>query len=211
MGIPVEVPGLDAILPEVAEGSVVVIESGADTAKNFFLRRLGLTALRIGQPVTFVISRDRDELLGLFTEEGGLPTLNDHLKIVERDAVNDLSEFANRGGLLAVDSFSLLTLGLEPPELAAMLRGVRARCREKKTSVLLGTDRGMFEPRGEAVVSHLADGVLQFHSREGPEGLVRFLRIPKWTEGRFFDRNIYYEFDGKRIAIDLRSLSLIHI
>jgi len=205
MGIPVEVPGLDAILPEVADGSVVVIESGADTAKNFFVRRLGLTALRIGRPVTFVISRDRDELLGLFTEEGGLTTLNDHLKVVERDAVNDLSEFANRGGLLAIDSFSLLTLGLEPPELAAMLRGVRARCREKKTSVLLGTDRGMFEPRGEAVVSHLADGVLQFHSREGPEGLVRFLRIPKWTEGRFFDRNIYYEFDGTRIAIDLRS------
>ncbi|MGP8158845.1 MAG: RAD55 family ATPase [Thermoplasmata archaeon] len=205
MGIPVEVPGLDAILPEVTEGSVVVIESGADSAKNFFVRRLGLTALRIGQPVTFVISRDRDELLGLFTEEGGLTTLNDHLKIVERDAVNDLSEFANRGGLLAVDSFSLLTLGLEPPVLATMLRGVRARCREKKTSVLLGTDRGMFEPRGEAVVSHLADGVLQFHSREGPEGLVRFLRIPKWTEGRFFDRNIYYEFDGRRIAIDLRS------
>jgi KaiC/GvpD/RAD55 family RecA-like ATPase len=205
MGIPVEVPGLDAILPEVAEGSVVVIESGADTAKNFFVRRLGLTALRIGQPVTFVISRDREELLGLFTEEGRLTTLNDHLKVVERDAVNDLSEFASRGGLLAVDSFSLLTLGLEPPKLAAMLRSVRALCREKKTSVLLGTDRGMFEPRGEAVVSHLADGVLQFHSREGPEGLVRFLRIPKWTEGRFFDRNIYYEFDGKRIAIDLRS------
>ena len=179
MGIPVEVPGLDAILPEVTEGSVVVIESGADSAKNFFVRRLGLTALRIGQPVTFVISRDRDELLGLFTEEGGLTTLNDHLKIVERDAVNDLSEFANRGGLLAVDSFSLLTLGLEPPVLATMLRGVRARCREKKTSVLLGTDRGMFEPRGEAVVSHLADGVLQFHSREGPGGLSP---LPEDTE-----------------------------
>jgi len=205
MGIPVEVPGLDTILPEVAEGSVVVVESGADSAKNFFVRRLGLTALRIGWPVTFVISRDRGELLNLFGLEGGSNGTDDHLKIVERDAVGDLSEFAGRGGLLAVDSFSLLTLDLQTAELAAMLRGLRAQCREKRTSVLLGTDRGMFEPRGEAVVAHLADGVLQFHSREGPEGLIRFLRIPKWTEGRFFDRNIYYEFDGKRIAIDLRS------
>jgi len=205
MGIPVEVPGLDTILPEVADGSVVVAESGADSAKNFFVRRLGLTALRIGRPVTFVISRDRGELLGLFAQEGGRTGLDDDLKIVERDAVADLSDFASRGGLLAVDSFSLLTLDLQAAELAAMLRGLRAQCREKKTSVLLGTDRGMFEPRGEAVVAHLADGVLQFHSREGPEGLIRFLRIPKWTEGKFFDRNIYYEFDGKRIAIDLRS------
>ncbi len=205
MGIPVEVPGLDAILPEVTEGSVVVVESGADSAKNFFVRRLALTTLRIGQPVTFVISRDREELLGLLALEGGQTKPNGHLKIEERDAVADLSEFASRGGLLAVDSFSLLTLDLEAADLAAMLRGLRARCREKRTSVLLGTDRGMFEPRGEAVVAHLADGVLQFHSREGAEGLVRFLRIPKWTEGRFFDRNIYYEFDGKRIAIDLRN------
>jgi len=205
MRIPIEVPGLDTILPEVAEGSVVVVESGADSAKNFFVRRLGLTALRIGSPVTFVISRDRAELLGLLSQEGGPGGVNGGLTILERDATADLSEFAKRGGLLAVDSFSLLTLDLEAAELAAMLRGLRAQCREKKTSVVLGTDRGMFEPRGEAVVAHLADGVLQFHSREGPEGLVRFLRIPKWTGGRFYDRNIYYEFDGSRIAIDLRS------
>jgi KaiC/GvpD/RAD55 family RecA-like ATPase len=205
MGIPVEVPGLDTILPEVGEGRVVVVESGADTAKNFFVRRLCLTGLRVGWPVTFVISRDRGELTGLLAREGGRTGSYDKLTIIEQDTIEDLSEYASRGGLLAVDSFSLLTLGLEPPELAAMLRGVRAQCREKKTSVILGTDRGMFEPRGEAVVSHLADGVLQFHSREGPEGLIRFLRIPKWTEGKFFDRNIYYEFDGKRIAIDLRS------
>jgi KaiC/GvpD/RAD55 family RecA-like ATPase len=205
MGVPVEVPGLDTILPELAEGSVVVAESGADSAKNFFVRRIGLTAIRIGWPVTFVISRDRGELLGLLSQEGGQAGFNGGLTIVERDAIADLTEFANRGGLLAVDSFSLLTLDLGPAELASMLRGLRASCREKGTTVLLGTDRGMSEPRGEAVVAHLSDGVLQFHSREGPEGLIRFLRIPKWVQGKFYDRNIYYQFDGKRIAIDLRS------
>jgi hypothetical protein len=70
--------------------------------------------------------------------------------------------------------------------------------------VVLAIDRGMFDPRSEAVVVHLSDGLLQFQSREGTEGLMRYLRIPKWTEGKFFDRNVYYEFDGARLAIDLR-------
>jgi KaiC/GvpD/RAD55 family RecA-like ATPase len=205
MGIPVEVPGLDTILPELSEGRVVVVESGADSAKSFFVRRLGITALRAGWPVTFVISRDREEMLRLLSKEGGPMGLADDLEIVERDSVDDLAHFAGKGGFLAVDSFSFLTLDTPASALAGMLRGLRSECREKLTTVLLATDRGMFEPRGEAVVAHLADGVLQFHSREGPEGLLRYLRIPKWTEGKFFDRNIYYEFDGKRLAIDLRS------
>jgi hypothetical protein len=54
-------------------------------------------------------------------------------------------------------------------------------------------------------VTHLSDGFIQFHAREGPEGVLRFLRIPKWMDGKFVDRNIYYEFDGKRISVDLRS------
>jgi KaiC/GvpD/RAD55 family RecA-like ATPase len=78
-------------------------------------------------------------------------------------------------------------------------------CRHQGTTAVLATDRGMFEPRAEAVVNHLADGLIQFHTREAPEGVQRFLRIPKWMDGKFVDRNIYYEFDGKRIAIDLRS------
>ncbi len=205
MGLPVEVPGLDTILPEIPDGRIIVVESGADPAKSFFVRRLGLTALRAGLAVTFVVSRDREELLGLLSKEGGSIGLADDLEIVERDTVDDLAKFASKGGFLAVDSFSLLTLDLPPAALAAMLRTLRAQCREMLTTVVLGTDRGMFEARGEAVVAHLADGVLQFHSREGPEGLVRMLRVPKWTEGKFFDRNIYYEFDGKRLAMDLRS------
>ena len=63
----------------------------------------------------------------------------------------------------------------------------------------------MIEARSEAVLNHLAEGSIEFHAQEGPEGLLRFLRIPKWVDGRFMDRNIYYTFDGKRIAVDLRS------
>jgi KaiC/GvpD/RAD55 family RecA-like ATPase len=205
MSLPVEVPGLDTIIPQVDPSRVVVVESGADSAKSFFVRRLALTAARIGWKVTFVISRDQEELRAQLTAEGGtLPVPDGWLEIRERDSVNALDEFADAGGLLAVDSFSFLTLGLPGPEIASMMRGLRSVCRRRGTIALLATDRGMFQPQSEAVVTHLADGQLQFHAREAAEGVVRFLRIPKWSDGKFVDRNIYYEFDGRRLAIDLR-------
>lgn len=205
MGIPVEVSGLDTIIPVLGEGRLVVVESGADPAKSFFVRRLSLTALRTGWPVTFVTSRDREELLRQLSEEGGaLKDYGDRLTIVERDVIESLDEYSQDGGLLTVDSFSFLTLDLAAPKLARLLRHLREASHRKLTTVVLATDRGMFEPRSEAVAVHLADGVIQFHAKEGQEGIVRFLRIPKWMDGRFLDRNVYYDFDGKRIAIDLR-------
>ena len=206
MSIPVEVPGLDTIIPEIPEGKVVVVESGADAAKSFFVRRLSITAGRVGWPVTFVTSRDQDELRSQLASERGTSALSDHwVQVHEKDALDDLEEYAELGGLLAIDSFSLLTIDLSPDDMAKVLRGLRAECRNRGTTAILGTDRGMFEPRAEAIAVHLADGFIQFHAREAPEGMQRFLRIPKWLDGKFVDRNIYYEFDGKRIAIDLRS------
>jgi KaiC/GvpD/RAD55 family RecA-like ATPase len=205
VGLPVEVPGLDQIIPDLGEGRLVVVESGPDPAKGFFVRRLGRTALRLGWPVTFVISRDRKELDALFTAEGTvLPEFTEQLNIVEQDSIRTMDGYGQQGGLLAVDSFSFLTLELPGDRLAPLLRGLRELGRERRTTVVLATDRGMFTPSAEAVTAHLADGVIQFHAKESTEGIVRFIRIPKWTDGRFVDRNIYYEFDGQRIAIDLR-------
>jgi hypothetical protein len=206
MGIPVEIPGLNTIVPEIGDGRLVVVESGADPAKSFFVRRLALSAMAAHKVVTFVTSRDRDEVRDQFGREGNRPDWEEGTaEIVEQDSIEHLEMLGSAGGLLAVDSFSYLTLGLTGPELAKLLRGVRTLCHEKQAIVVLATDRGMYEPRAEAVTAHLADGVLQFHAKEGPEGLIRYLRIPKWSDGRFVDRNIYYDFDGKRIAVDLRS------
>jgi KaiC/GvpD/RAD55 family RecA-like ATPase len=206
MGIPIEIPGLSTIVPEIGEGRLVIVESGADPAKSFFVRRITLSAIQAHLPVTFLTSRDRDEVRDQLAREGGRPPWEEGAaEILEEDAIDDLKSYAGNGGLLAVDSFSYLTLELSGPHLARLLRGLRAVCHERRTTVLLATDRGMFEPRGEAVTAHLGDGVIQFHAKEGPEGLIRYLRIPKWSDGRFFDRNIYYDFDGKRIAVDLRS------
>ena len=204
MSIPIEVPGLDTIIPELGQGQLVVVESGSDLAKSYFVRHLALTALRNHWPVTFVISRDRAELQALLTAEG-LVEPDGQLTVFERDAIRGFEEFVRPGGLLAVDSFSYLTLNMPAVELSQLLRNLRRLCQSQNLTVLLATDRGMFDPRAEAVAAHMADGFLQFDAREGADGIIRYLRIPKWTGGKFVDRNIYYEFDGKRLAIDLRN------
>lgn len=205
MGLPVEVPGLDTIIPQVGEGRIVVVESGADEAKSFFVRRLARTALGLNWPVTFLTSRDGPQLSQSLVDGGAPPPVGAAgLRVFERESLREWDGIDNLRGLLAIDSFSFLTLELGAPQLSEMLRRLRAAAHAQQLTVVLATDRGMFEPRSEAIVIHLADGLIQFHSKEGPEGVVRFLRVPKWTEGRFVDRNVYYEFDGRRLAIDLR-------
>src|SRR5580693_6510345 len=127
MTIPVEVPGLDTIIPSLEEGSLLVIESGADPAKSFFIRRIARTALRVGRPVSFLISRDQAELRALMAAEGTPEegAANGRLKVEELDHLEGLDGHAESGGLLAVDSFSFLTLDLPPSKLAPLLRSLR--------------------------------------------------------------------------------------
>ncbi len=205
MGLPVEVPGLDTIIPQVGEGKIVVVESGADEAKSFFVRRLARTALGMNWPVTYLTSRDGPELSKSLVDGGAPPPSGAAgLRVVERESLREWDGIDSFRGLLAIDSFSFLTLDLTAAQISELLRGLRMAGHLNGLTAVLATDRGMFEPRAEAIVIHLADGFIQFHSKEGPEGVVRFLRVPKWTEGRFVDRNVYYEYDGKRLAIDLR-------
>ncbi|HKV90686.1 MAG TPA: hypothetical protein VJQ43_05770 [Thermoplasmata archaeon] len=205
MGIPVEVPGLNTIVSEVADGTIVIVESGADGAKSFLVRTLARTALRKGTPVTYLTSRDGASVTkAVANGQSQVYSESQQLRVVELDSLADWQPVGPEKGLLAIDSFSFLTLDLAPPQLAAVMRGLRERCARDGMSVVLATDRGMFEPRGEAIAVHLADGLMQFHTREGPEGLVRYLRIPKWPQGTLTDRNIYYDFDGAHMAIDLR-------
>jgi KaiC/GvpD/RAD55 family RecA-like ATPase len=205
MDIPVEVPGLDSLVPQIQGGRVVVSESGPDPAKSFFIRRICRTALRLEVPVSFVTSRGQDEVEALFRGEGEQGSAySEALHVVEKDELRDFEEVPAGDGVLAVDSFTLLTLDLASVEIAHLMRRFRALCRDRGTTVLLATDRGVQAPSAEAVTNYLSDGVVQFHSKEGPEGISRFLRIPKWTDGKFVDRNVYYDFDGKRMAIDLR-------
>lgn len=205
MNIPIEVAGLESLIPYVGGGAVLAAESGPDPAKSYFLRKLCLNVLRQGLDVAFITSRGADEVEALFRYEGSTtPDYSETLHVQERDALHSLDEIGEPKGVLAIDSFTLLTLELRSAQVAALLRNLRRVARDRNTTVLLATDRGIQEPSAEAVTNYLSDCVVQFYAKEGPEGILRYLRIPKWTEGKFVDRNIYYDFDGKLMKIDLR-------
>jgi hypothetical protein len=203
--IPVELPGLNTLIPRISGGEIVIAESGPDPAKSYFLRTLCRSALTHEGTVTFLTSRGREEVEALFEREaGGGASYSEALTVRERDEFAEISGFDERTGVLAIDSFTMMTLELKVSELASLLRKLRAACRSRGTTVLLATDRGLQGAGAEAVAYLLCDGIVQFHAKEGPEGIIRFLRIPKWADGKFVDRNVYYDFDGMRMAIDLR-------
>jgi KaiC/GvpD/RAD55 family RecA-like ATPase len=205
MGLPVDIPGLNTILPEVPDGKVAIVEGGTDGAKGYFARRIAKSALRLGRPVTYLTSRDGPEVSSELQKGSGEEAVRSGmLRVEELDSLTDHEALHPSGGLLAIDSFSFLTLDLPLTRLAEMMRGLHTQCTRTGLAVILATDRGMFDPRSEAITIHLSDGLIQFHSKEGPEGVIRYLRVPKWSSGTVTDRNIYYEFDGTKMVIDLR-------
>jgi KaiC/GvpD/RAD55 family RecA-like ATPase len=205
MGLPVDIPGLNTVLPEVPDGKVAIVEGGTDGAKGYFARQIAKSALRLGRPVTYLTSRDGPEITKELQNGGGDGSVRSGmLRVEELDSLANNDGLHPAGGLLAIDSFSFLTLDLPLIRLAEMMRGLHTQCSRTGLAVLLATDRGMFDPRAEAITIHLSDGLIQFHSKEGPEGVIRYLRVPKWSSGTVTDRNIYYEFDGTKMVIDLR-------
>jgi hypothetical protein len=56
--VKVDLPGLDRVMPEVADGELLVVEGGIDPAKSFFVHYLARAAAADGRGVKFVTSRD---------------------------------------------------------------------------------------------------------------------------------------------------------
>ncbi len=205
MNLPVEVPGLDAMVPSIAGGATVLVDGGADLAKSFFVRGLCRTAARVPRPVTFLTSKDEAELQQMFQREDDGAGTPERVRMVERSSLEGLTKYVEDDGLLVVDSFSFLALDLPSSELARTLRDLRKANRAHGSVGVLATDSAMLDARANSIVTHLSECQVSFHAQEGTEGVVRFLRVPKWWDGRFVDRNVYYSFDGKRLAVDLRN------
>jgi hypothetical protein len=62
----------------------------------------------------------------------------------------------------------------------------------------------LLTPQVEAVIFHLADGIIILLEKETSEGVKRYLRIPKWIDGKSFDINIFYTFIGNKVNVDTR-------
>ena len=196
-----DLPGLDVLVKEVPPGRIVLVEGGLDPSKSFLAEHVARRAADRGRKVLFVTSRERDTILDRMALRGDLPTGVD---VVALERWEDLGLPRTGDRDLVVDAFSYFMIGRDGADVARSLRELRGYAHRSGCAALLTMERDMLPPETVHVIGHLTDGVLQFHMREGDDGLQRFLRIPKWTHGEVFTHNIYYDFDGRRLLIDTR-------
>lgn len=190
MGVNVEVPGLDLVLPEILDGTVLLLEGGLAPAKNHLARQLAKSAAKAGRRVTMLSSRP---------EDGFLPA--DRVQVREEEA---WPEGNGAGADLVADSFSLLCLGESATRVASRLRSIKADAVRGGTVAILVVDDGQLDAAAQSACHHLADAVVQFRTREDADGPMPYLRVAKAPGNKGLNRNVFYTLDGHHFLIDTR-------
>ena len=201
MDIPIEIPGLNQMIPSLQTGRLVMVRGGEDQAKRYFAQYLGEMGKKQGLSLIYVTSREKDEVFDQYRS-----SFNDGqgITVLEEQSPIQWALLLREGTLLVIDSFSYLMMDADMASFRGSLEGMRQACRKNGSVVVLVVDRGMITPEKEAVTLHLVDGAVDFLTKETNEGLVRFIRIGRWMGNRVHDENIFYTFEEQHINVDLR-------
>lgn len=189
--IPVEVPGLETVIPNIEDGGLVLLEGGPDPAKSFMARRLARSAIAGGRRVRFLTSREAASVR------------IDDAEIEESAQWDDLLSVDVQCDLF-VDSFSFLAIESEDDSLVRLLREWRRQAGDQH-AVVLTLEHGMMTARQETIAQHMADAVLEFRRREREDSVRPYLQIPRWFGGRTDPRNYYLSFTGDEMMVDTRT------
>jgi KaiC/GvpD/RAD55 family RecA-like ATPase len=201
MPLTMPIPGLSNFIKEVPDGSLIHVEGGIDSVKSAFAIQLAGSAAERGW-------------LAVMASTRWLPDLRSEVEYAfpkgtfEILSVKDSSSLAGHTApktVFVADSFSYLSLEMSPAALKTSLESLRGVCKNTGCIAILVTDAGTMGLERESIVTQVCDGVVQFLSRESQERYARFIRIPKWVGGVSLGENLYYDYDGRRINIDLRA------
>jgi archaellum biogenesis ATPase FlaH len=202
MGIPIEIAGMGEFIQKIPFGNLVLIEGSIDPITTIFVQTLSTIAVHENTPVRFITSRAEEEVrdqIQLFQDD-----CVDFPIIAERSHRHWQNHITEKG-LTVIDSFSYLNIERSLDDVRRVLEEFLKLCKEKKAIMLLTTERGMLSKQVEVTCAHLADGIFCFLTRDTEKGIRRYIRVPKWMSGQSFDENIYYQFDGREMKIDLRA------
>jgi KaiC/GvpD/RAD55 family RecA-like ATPase len=202
MGLRIPVNGLDRHIGEIPEGSLVLIEGPLGPAKSAMALGLSAEAAGAGWSVVFVTSRS-EKIIAQALESAGAKAPKAMVLAMKPASVwNPLIDDAT---LLVVDSYSYIVQDVHGPLLRQSLEETRNLCRQHGAIAFLTLEPGMLSAQVEHSVEHIADGIISLHTREGPDGLVRFLRIPAWMDGTTVDTNVNYTIERGRMTVDTRA------
>jgi hypothetical protein len=193
MSLRFPVEGLDLWAKEIPDGALLVLEGSGTGVTRHVAARVADAAGANGRPV-------------LWASAFPLRQNGSHARTrrtIKADAWADLAA-RQPGEDLVVDSASWIALGSAPEDLARGLVALRAELEQQKAIGVLILETGVLGEERDALLRHAADGLLQFRTREDPDGVAQFVRIPKWFHGGSVTPNIYFTFDGQDLLVDTR-------
>ncbi len=202
MGIPLKIVGLDKFTNEIPDGNIILIKGSIDPIKAFFVQHVGCIAKKNGREVIYITSKVKDEI------EESLRFYNSgsqNFNILEERSARHWKDHIKKKSVLIIDSFSYLMLDKTLYEFRDIMEDLRKICKKNNAVVLLTIEDDMLEDKHEITAEYLADGIIQFLTKEASKGISRYMRFPKWMDCSSYDDNIYYQFDGKDMKVDLRS------
>jgi archaellum biogenesis ATPase FlaH len=202
MRIPIDIPGLNEYINEIPIGNLVVIEGTIDPVLPIFVQKIVCHASDNRSLVTYITSKTKEEVCESIENS---QKKKEPFNIIEERSYRYWKNYINENTIVVIDSFSFLILDKDLDETVQILEEFLKLCKKHHAIVILTMERGMLDERIEITVAHLADGIIRFLSRDTSKGIARYIRIPKWMNGKSFDENIYYSFNGEQINVDLRS------
>ncbi len=201
MGIPITIPGLSEFIKEIPNGNTLLIEGSMEPIKTIFVYSLLTQAEKSGIDVHYISSRAKEEVIEQMQSFNGKV----NFPIIEERSSRHWKDHLKRDSVLVIDSFSYLILDDSLRDVRNILEDLDSFCKQKNAIVILVVEEGMLDEQINITTKHLADGIIRFMSKDTSKGVARFIRIPKWMNIKSFDDNIFYNFDGKKILVDLRA------
>lgn len=196
MGITIDIEGLKTIIQEIPDSSLIVVQGSIDTVSTIFVQNIANTCIKEKRPITYITSKTQKEVV--HKSNGDFPVIEEH-------SYMHWKKYIKKDSVLIIDSFSYLILEKSLTEVRLILEDFIDLCKQLNAIVILTIERNMLNEKLEVTVLHMSDGIIRFLSRDTPEGVLRFIRIPKWNDFSH-DDNIYYTLDSKnkKINIDMR-------
>lgn len=201
-GLKIPVVGMDQFVDKIPDGTIILFEGGLDNLPSYLVQSIGDLATSERREVTYITSKSIQDVTDQVKTVMGKDV---PFYIIESVKMEDWPKFMRPRSVMIVDSFSYLVLEKDIENVKKHLEIIRKLAKENKGVVLLLSHRGLLNEHKEEIARYLSDGIVQFHTKDMPEGIVRYMRFPKWTNGKTIDLNIFYNYENKRFNVDLRS------
>lgn len=202
MGIEIPITGMPDEISEIEQGKVILIEGGEDSLARYLSQRIAHEYSKKGRSCIMISSRPES----LVNEDLKMIGPNSMVfDIYEEVHPSKFSKAFSSGSMVVVDRLDYImgkNIIDDPHKLFEDLGEI---CRSSDSILILVSRIGGMEGPIDKIIKHNVDGIIQFSTIEKQEGISRYMRFIKWTDGLPYDNYIPFKYHNNKFNIDLRS------